>query len=214
MAKAIGNPGIRDARVDAYIAKARPFAQPILEHLRELMHTACPEVEETIKWSMPSFVLHGVILGNIAAFKEHCSIGLWGPEMAAVLAGDGATQSTGMGKFGKLQSLKDLPSDKALLGYFRQAATLIASGERTKSFSRPAKKAAKAAPEIPAELIAALKKNKVAHAAFATFSPSGQREYAEWISEAKRPETKEKRVVQAVEWIAEGKPRHWKYQNC
>ncbi|MCU1323279.1 MAG: hypothetical protein JWM43_2928 [Acidobacteriaceae bacterium] len=100
MAKTIGNPGIRDVRVDAYIAKAKPFAQPILEHLRELMHTACPEVEETIKWSMPSFVLRGVILGNIAAFKEHCSIGLWGPEMAAVLAGDGARRVLGWGSSG------------------------------------------------------------------------------------------------------------------
>jgi uncharacterized protein YdeI (YjbR/CyaY-like superfamily) len=200
-------------RVDAYIAKAQPFAQPILSHLRELAHKACPDVEETIKWSMPFFQLNGVILGNLAAFKQHCSVGFWGPEMAAVLREDGVMSEDGMGVLGKITSLKDLPSDKKLLGYFRQAAALIASGERTKSIVRP-KKTAKPAPEIPAELTAALKKNKAAAKVFADFSPSCKRDYAEWISEAKRVETKEKRLAQAVEWIAEGKPRHWKYQNC
>jgi uncharacterized protein YdeI (YjbR/CyaY-like superfamily) len=200
-------------RVDAYIAKAQPFAQPILSHLRELAHKACPDVEETIKWSMPFFQLNGVILGNMAAFKQHCSVGFWGPEMAAVLREDGVMSVDGMGVLGKITSLKDLPSDKKLLGYFRQAAALIATGERTKSIVRP-KKAAKAAPEIPAELTAALKKNKAAAKVFAEFSPSCKRDYAEWISEAKRAETKEKRLAQAVEWIAEGKTRHWKYQNC
>jgi uncharacterized protein YdeI (YjbR/CyaY-like superfamily) len=200
-------------RVDAYIAKAQPFAQPILSHLRELAHKACPDVEETIKWSMPFFQLNGVILGNFAAFKQHCSFGFWGPEMAAVLREDGVKSEDGMGALGKIASLKDLPSDKKMLAYFRQAATLIASGERTKSIVRP-KKAAKPAPEIPAELTAALKKNKAAAKVFAGFSPSCKRDYAEWIAEAKRVETKEKRLAQAVEWIAEGKTRHWKYQNC
>jgi uncharacterized protein YdeI (YjbR/CyaY-like superfamily) len=118
-----------------------------------------------------------------------------------------------MGSLGKIASLKDLPSDKTLLGYYRQAASLIASGQRTRSYERP-KKAPKPAPEVPAELSVALKKNKAAAKVFAGFSASCQREYVDWITEAKRPETKEKRVAQAVEWIAEGKQRNWKYQNC
>ena len=206
----------RDARIDAYIAKAQPFAQEVLTHLRELMHQASPEIEETVKWSMPFFVLHGVILGNMAAFKNHCSLGLWGPEMAAILGvdSDGDEKGGGMGSFGRITCLKDLPSDKVLLGYFRQAVGFITRGERTTSLVRTAKKKVKPALEVPAELTAALRKNKAAAATFAGFSPSCQREYAEWITEAKREETREKRVAQAVEWMAEGKQRHWKYQNC
>jgi uncharacterized protein YdeI (YjbR/CyaY-like superfamily) len=203
-----------DPRVDAYLEKAAPFAREVLTHLRELMHTACPEVEETMKWSMPFFELNGVILGNMAAFKQHCSLGLWGPEMSAVLRADGFSDTDGMGKFGKLTGLHDLPSDKVMLGYFRQAAGFVLRGERTSSMAKPVKKVAKAAVEVPLELVAALKKNKAAAKVFADFSPSCKREYAEWIVEAKRAETKEKRVVQAVEWIAEGKSRHWKYKEC
>jgi uncharacterized protein YdeI (YjbR/CyaY-like superfamily) len=200
-------------KVDAYIATAQPFAQPILTHIRELAHKACPNVDEEIKWSMPFFVLRGVILGHMAAFKQHCAIGFWGPEMHAILREDGLLSEDGMGSLGKVASVKDLPSDKNLLNYYRQAAGLVASGQRTKSIERP-KKASKPAPEIPTELAAALKKNKAAAKVFAGFSASCQREYADWITEAKRPETKEKRIAQAVEWIAEGKQRNWKYQSC
>ena len=202
-----------NSKVDAYIAKSQPFAQPILSHIRELAHKACPEVEEAIKWSMPFFQLRGVVLGHMAAFKQHCSISFWGPEMNAILNKAGLHSEDGMGSLGKITSLKDLPSDKEMLGYYRHAAELILTRQRTKSLERP-KKAPKAAPEVPAELAAALKKNKTAAKIFAEFSPSCKREYIDWIVEAKRPETKEKRVTQAVEWIAEGKQRNWKYQNC
>lgn len=202
-----------NSKVDAYIAKSQPFAQPILSHIRELAHKACPEVEEAIKWSMPFFQLRGIVLGHMAAFKQHCSISFWGPEMNAILNKAGLHSEDGMGSLGKITSLKDLPSDKEMLGYYRHAAELILTGQRTKSLERP-KKAPKAAPEVPAELAASLKKNKAAAKIFAEFSPSCKREYIDWIVEAKRPETKEKRVTQAVEWIADGKQRNWKYQNC
>ena len=206
--------GKRDARVDAYIGRARPFAQPILHHVRETMHKACPEVEETIKWGMPFFELNGIILGNMAAFKEHCSLGLWGPEMAAILGSDGAKSSEAMGTFGRIAGVKDLPAEKALLGYFRQAAGFVLSGERKSSLVRPAaKKKVKVEAVVPEELTAALKKNKAAAKVFAEFSPSCKKEYTEWISEAKRPETRDRRIAQAVEWIAEGKQRNWKYQE-
>ena len=200
-------------KVDAYIAKSQPFAQPILTHIRELAHKACPEIEEQIKWSMPFFTLRGVILGHMAAFKQHCAVGMWGPEMNAILNEAGLHSENGMGSLGKITSLKDLPADRKMLGYYRQAAELILSGQRTKSLERTPK-SVKPASEVPAELAAALKKNKAAAKVFAGFSPSCQREYNEWIAEAKRAETKEKRVTQAVEWIAEGKQRNWKYQNC
>jgi uncharacterized protein YdeI (YjbR/CyaY-like superfamily) len=198
-------------KVDAYIEKAAPFAQPVLEHLRELVHKACPDVEEAIKWSMPFFVYKGQILGNMAAFKAHCSFGLWGGEVSAVMRKDGVLSDNGMGKLGKISSLKDLPSDKAMLGYIKQAVAFVEDGGKTMQ-RKP--KEAKPAAEIPAELSAALKTNKAAAKVFAEFSPSCRREYSEWIAEAKRPETKKKRVAQAVEWIAEGKQRNWKYQNC
>ena len=200
-------------KVDAYIAKSQPFAQPILSHIRELAHKACPDVEETLKWSMPFFELGGVVLGHMAAFKQHCAVGFWGPEMHAILSEDGLLSENGMGSLGKVTSLKDLPSDKKLLNYYRQAAGLVASGQRTKSIAR-IKKPPKPAPEVPVELSAALKKNKAAAKMFAGLSASCQREYVDWIVEAKRPETKQKRVAQSVEWIAEGKQRNWKYQNC
>ena len=200
-------------KVDAYIAKAQPFAQPILTHIRELVHKACPEIEEAIKWSMPFFVVRGVVLGHMAAFKQHCAIGLWGPEMNAILNEAGLHSENGMGSLGKITSLKDLPADKKMLGYYRHAAELIVSGQRTKSLVRT-KKSVKPAAEVPSELSAALKKNKAAAKVFAAFSPSCKREYADWIADAKRPETKEKRVAQAVDWIAEGKQRNWKYQTC
>lgn len=201
-------------KVDAYIAKAQPFAQPILTHLRELAHKACPEVQEEIKWSMPFFTLRGIVIGHMAAFKQHCSVSFWGPEMNAILNEAGLHSEDGMGSLGKITSLKDLPPDKQLLSYYRHGADLILTGQRTKSLVRPKERKPKPAAEIPAELSAALKKNKTAAKVFAAFSPSCQREYSTWIAEAKRPETRDKRITQAVEWIAEGKQRNWKYQNC
>jgi uncharacterized protein YdeI (YjbR/CyaY-like superfamily) len=203
-------------RVDMYIAKSKPFAQPVLEHLRELIHKSCPRVEETIKWSMPFFEYGGVILGNMAAFKEHCSFGFWGKEIGAVLTEAGIVQRGGMGTLGRITSIKDLPSDKQMLSLIRQAAGFIDRGEYTSPMAARGKvvKPPKPATETPEELTAALKKNKKASAVFAAFSPSCKREYTDWIADAKRPETREKRVATAVEWIAEGKQRNWKYQNC
>jgi uncharacterized protein YdeI (YjbR/CyaY-like superfamily) len=197
--------------VDAYIAKGKPFAQPILKHLRALVHKAVPEVEEAIKWQMPFFLKGGVFLANMAAFKSHCSLGLWGEEITAKLKADGWHSKEAMGKLGKITSLADLPGDEELLTYLRAAAEVIASGIRTKSYVRP-KSAPKPEAAVPAELAAALKKNKAAQKNFHAFSPGHRREYIEWIAEGKREETKAKRVVQAIEWLAEGKHRNWKYE--
>ena len=201
-----------DPRIDAYIEKAAPFAQPVLTHLRNLMHQACPHATESVKWGMPFFTQRGVILCHMAAFKRHCAFGFWGPEMKKVLKRDGLQSSDAMGVLGRITKLKDLPPDRELLAYMRHAADLVQSGDRTKSIERPKKKARRL--RVPLELAAALKKNKLATKAFAEFSPSCRREYADWISEAKRPETKQKRVAQAVTWIAKGKTRNWKYENC
>jgi len=203
-----------DPRVDDYIERAAPFAQPILLHLRELMHEACPRATETMKWSLPFFVQQGIILAHLAAFKRHCAFGFWGGEMKKVLAKDGLKASDSMGPFGRLTSLKDLPSDRALLSYMRHAADLVESGERTQSIQRPKKPAKKKPVSVPAELAAALKKNKLASKAFAALSPSCKREYCVWIAGAKRPETKEKRLAQAVALIAQGKSRYWKYEKA
>jgi len=205
-----------DPRIDAYIAKSKPFAQPILEHIRQLVHKACPGIEETIKWSMPFFEYKGVIFANLAAFKEHCSFGFWGQEIGAVLREADIVQRGGMGTLGRITTIKDLPSNKQMLDLLRQAKDFIDSGNYTSPIAARNKvvKAPKPAPEIPIEFTQALKANKAANKVFANFSPSCQREYTEWITEAKRPETRDKRIAQAVEWIAEGKQRNWKYQNC
>jgi len=203
-------------KVDAYIAKARPFAQPILNHLRTLIHKACPDVEEEIKWSRPFFLHRGTILCNVSAFKEHCSFGFWGAEIGKLLHQDGVIQEGGMGSLGRIASLKELPSDKQLLGYLRQAAAFIESGqgETWVAVQRRVVKAPKPALEVPPDFTAALRRDRKAAAAYAAFSPSCQREYVEWIAGAKRPETRDRRIAQAVEWIASGKQRNWKYQEC
>jgi len=202
-----------DPRVDAYIEKAAPFAQPILAHLRKLMHQACPHATETMKWSMPFFVQQGIIIASMASFKQHCAFGFWGPEMKKVLSKDGLKASYGMGSLGRITGLDALPSDRVLLTYMGQAADFVESGQRTKSIDR-SKKSPNKPVRVPPELTAALKKNKMATKVFAEFSPSCKREYADWIADAKRPETKAKRVKQAVGWIAQGKQRNWKYMNC
>jgi uncharacterized protein YdeI (YjbR/CyaY-like superfamily) len=203
-------------KVDAYFGKARPFAQPILWHLRGLIHKGCPGVDETIKWSRPFFEYKGKILCNISAFNEHCSFGFWGEEIGAVLREAKVVQDGGMGSLGRITTLKDLPSDKQMLGFIRQAKSFIDSGQYTSPIAARHKvvKAPKAPIEAPEDFFAALKKNKTAAKVFDAFSPSCKREYMEWITEAKRAETREKRIVNAVELIAEGKQRNWKYQNC
>jgi uncharacterized protein YdeI (YjbR/CyaY-like superfamily) len=203
-------------KVDAYLAKVQPFARPIMEHLRELVHQGCPEVEETIKWSRPFFEYRGVILCNMSAFKEHCSFGFWGEEIAAVLREAKVLDGDGMGSFGRITNLTDLPSDKRMLGWIRQAASFVDSGQYTSPIAarRKVVKPQKPSLDASAEFTSALRKNKRAASVFAAFSPSCKREYVEWIAEAKRPETRDKRIASAIEWIAEGKQRNWKYQNC
>jgi uncharacterized protein YdeI (YjbR/CyaY-like superfamily) len=205
-----------DSRIDLYIAKARPFAQPILIHLRELVHKACPGVVETIKWSRPFFEYKGVILGNMSAFNEHCSFGFWGEEISAVLRDAKILQPDAMGSLGRLTRIEDLPANKQMLSSLRKAAAFIDSGQYTSPIAARHRvvKAPAPAAETPPEFARALKANKKASAAFAAFSPSCKKEYVEWIADAKRAETRDKRIATAIDWISEGKQRNWKYQNC
>jgi uncharacterized protein YdeI (YjbR/CyaY-like superfamily) len=205
-----------DSRIDVYIAKSRPFAQPLLNHLRELVHKACPGVVETIKWSRPFFEYKGVIFGNMSAFKEHCSFGFWGEEISAVLRDASVLQPGAMGSLGRLTRIEDLPTNKQMLDLLRRAVAFIDSGQYTSPIAARNKVAKAPAPAVaaPPEFTRALKANKKASAAFAAFSPSCKREYVEWIAEAKRAETREKRITTAIDWISEGKQRNWKYQNC
>lgn len=206
--------GVLNPKVDGYIAKAQPYAQPILDHLRRLVHRACPGVEETIKWSRPFFEYKGVILCNMSAFKEHCSFGFWGQEIGAILRDAGALRDGAMGSLGRITARDVLPPEKVLLGWIRQAAAFVDNGEHTSPIAARNRvvKASRPAPEPPGEFVAALRKNRKASAVFAKFSASCKREYVDWIAEAKRDETRQKRAAQAVEWIADGKQRNWKYQ--
>jgi len=195
-----------DPRVDAFIDKKAAFAQPILRHIREVVHRACPEVEETVKWSMPSFTYKGQILGGMAAFKEHATFGFW---RSKEVTGTDEAESA-MGQFGRLTSVADLPDDATLEAMIRKAAALIDSGTKA---PRPLKHPK---PELamPDDLGTALGGNPAAQATYDGFPPGQKREYLEWVTEAKRPETRAKRIIQAVEWMAEGKRRNWKYESC
>lgn len=201
--------GQRDPRVDAYIARSAEFARPILNHLREVVHAACPECKETLKWSAPSFTYRGKILCGMAAFKQHATFGLW--QGAMVLEADGKKLDDAMGQFGRLTRVADLPGKRELTAYLRQAMRLIEEGVK-----RPSSKDNKPRPpaEMPDDLGVALKKNAKARATFDAFPSSCKREYIEWITEAKREETRSRRLAQTIEWLAEGKRRNWKYENC
>ena len=213
MSSSLKSASSRSPLVDAYIAKAAPFARPILTHVRESVHKAVPGVEEAIKWSMPFFMYRGIILGNVAAFKQHCAVGFWDKEVAARLGAVGSKSNEGMGTFGRVETLNDLPKDKELIAHFKQAAAAIDDGTRTKSYTRP-QRVAKAEVAVPVELAAALQKNKAAQKAFDGFAPSHRREYIDWVADAKRDETRAKRVAQTIEWLVEGKRRNWKYEEC
>jgi len=197
----------KDPRIDAYIARAASFAQPILRHVRKLVHQGCPQVQETIKWSMPHFDYYGIMLG-MAAFKEHCSIGFWKGEL---ILGKHAGSDGGMGHLGKLTRLKDLPSDKRFTEYVRKAAELNKQGIKKPADLKP--RAARTKLTIPEYLRAALRKNKKAAAAFEGFSYTNKKEYVDWLTEAKREETRSQRLRTTILWLAEGKVRNWKYLN-
>jgi hypothetical protein len=198
--------GSRDPRIDVYIEKAAPFARPILAHLREVVHAACPEAKETLKWRSPAFEHHGILCG-MAAFQKHCVFGFWKHEL--VVGGD-RSAAEAMGSFGRLTKLSDLPSRAALARFVKKAAKLNEDGVET---PRP-KRAPKPAIRMHPALKTALARNARATATYDGFPPSAKREYLEWIAEAKGDATRARRIAQAVEWMAAGKRRNWKYERC
>jgi uncharacterized protein YdeI (YjbR/CyaY-like superfamily) len=198
----------RDPRIDAYIAKSAEFARPILTHLREVVHAACPDVEETMKWSFPHFQYRGMLC-SMAAFKEHCAFGFW---KSSLVLGEGAEADGAMGQFGRITTLKDLPSKKVLAGYIKKAMELNEAGVKSPTRSKP--KAPRPEAVVPDDLAAALAASPAARATFDGFPPSHRREYVEWITEAKTSATRTRRLETAIQWMAEGKSRNWKYSNC
>ena len=195
----------KDPRIDAYIARSADFAKPILKHLRKVVHAGCPDVVETLKWSMPYFDYKGVMCG-MAAFKQHCAFGFWKSDL--ILEPGESAERSGMGSFGSIRSLSDLPSEKTLVGYVKKAAALNEAGVKAPGRTQPKKR--KPLP-MPDDFTAALKKNAKARKTFEDFSPSHRREYIEWIIEAKREETRKERLAKSIKWLAEGKARNWKY---
>lgn len=199
--------GTKDPRVDAYIAKSADFAKPILTHLRKLVHANCPDATETIKWSMPHFDYRGGIFCNMAAFKQHCAFGFW---LGDLLKVDNQNEKA-MGDFGRITALDDLPGDKAIARLIKAAMKLHDEGAKIPA---RAKSAEKKELDIPAAFLGEVKKNKQALATFEGFPYSKKKEYVEWFTEAKTEATRDKRLAQSIEWLAVGKSRHWKYQNC
>ena len=202
----------RDARVDEQIAKAPAFAQPVLTYLRGLVHEAVPDVMEEIKWSRPFFLVNGTIVCQMAAFKAHCGFGFWSPEMTAMLLADGVDGSDGSGALGKIRSMEDLPPKADLLRYLKHAAARAREGDAASPMKSRARTSTKAPIAMPPEFEAALAKSQPASAAYAAFPPGCRREYLEWITTAKRPETRERRITDAVNMLAEGKRFNGQYR--
>lgn len=202
---------MKDERIDVYIEKSAEFAQPILNHLREIIHKAVPDIHETMKWSFPHFEYKKSILCSMAAFKQHCSFGFWlGSLMKDTENIMKPIGETGMGQFGKIASIGDLPSKEIITQYIYQAVELIENGAKL-----PKKLAVTSQEiEIPSILVDALAKNDKAKVIFEKFSPSHRKEYIAWILEAKTEATRERRVVTTIEWLSEGKSRNWKYEKC
>ena len=198
--------GKKDPRIDAYIAKSADFAKPVLRHLRKVVHAGCPEVEETLKWGMPAFVYKGILCG-MAAFKGHCTFGFWKETLLKKKYGPlPKVDARAMGQFGRITGIADLPSERTLLRFVKDAAALNDAGVKS-----PVRSKAKKSLAVPAYFMAALRKNKKALATFEGFSPSNKREYVEWVTEAKGEDTRARRLETAVAWMAQGKVRNWKY---
>ncbi|HEX6124954.1 MAG TPA: YdeI/OmpD-associated family protein [Pyrinomonadaceae bacterium] len=195
-----------DPRIDAYIEKSADFAKPILTHIRKLIHKACPDITETMKWSMPHFDHKGTVC-SMASFKQHCAFGFW---KQSLLQKDAfPAEKTAMGSFGRIMSIKDLPPDKVMINLIHQAVELNEKG--IKVAKKPVEKKELV---VPKDLTSALAKNKAAKAAFDNFSYSHKKEYVMWIEEAKTEPTRNKRLATTVEWLSEGKSRNWKYEKC
>ena len=194
-----------DPRVDAYIARQAEFARPILTELRRRLHAACPDLNETLRWSMPSFDHKGKIVAQMAAFKAHATFGFWQREGTPT-----EKQHEAMGQLGRLVSVDELPDEATFAGWVRAAVERIEDPVAPK---RP-RAAPKGEAEVPPELAEALADDDRAAATFNGFPPSCRREYCEWIAEAKRAETRARRVAEAIGWLREGKRRNWKYEAC
>ena len=189
--------GSKDPRVDAYIENSADFAKPVLRHIRKIVHTALPDVEEDMKWRTPTFMHKGILCG-MAAFKSYCAMGFWKESLVFESQRD---------EIGRIESLSDLPSDKTLITLVKKAAKLNDDGVKVAKKPPAARKPL----EVPSYFTAALRKNKQAQTAFKGFSYSHQKEYVEWLTEAKTDATRQKRLETAIGWIAEGKSRNWKY---
>ena len=198
---------VTDPRVDAYIDKSKDFAKPILNHIRELVHDACPEVVETMKWSFPHFDYKGMMC-SMASFKEHCAFGFW--KRALLESSAFPAEKTAMGSFGRLKSLADLPDDKTMEKLIVEAMRLNDEGIKVKKVVSKEKKEL----VVPDVLLEALASNDKAAETFNSFPYSCRKEYIEWITEAKTDSTRDKRLATTIEWLGEGKRRNWKYENC
>ena len=196
-----------DQRVDAYIEKSQDFGRPILDHIRKLVHEACPDVEESIKWSFPNFGYKGMLC-HMASFKEHCAFGFWKQSLLEDSAFP--AEKTAMGSFGRITSLSDLPDDATIKKLIHDAMKLNDAGIKVKK--APAKERAELV--VPEILTAALASNELAAETFNNFPYSKKKDYVTWITEAKSDATRDKRLATTIQWLAEGKSRNWKYENC
>jgi len=198
-----------EPEVDAYAEGVEAFAKPILAHLRGLIRATCPEVVETLKWGIPHFDYRGEMMCIFAAYRSHCAFSFWKSALMSDPRLKASIDLPASKRFmGKLRSLADLPVDAELTAWIREAMLLNEQGAKV------APRKTSAAPKIvvaPPAFVERLAASPSVKAMFESKSASFQKEYNVWIAEAKTEATRDKRINEALAWIAEGKGRFWKY---
>ena len=176
-----------------------------LEKLRGILLDA--GLEETIKWGAPTYTYQGKNVVGIGAFKSY--FGLWffqgalleDKKKKLVNAQEGVTKAMRQWRF---ESAKEI-DEKLIKEYIKESVHNIDQGREIKAVRKKPL-------SLPPELQQALKKSKKLENSFNGFSLSKRRDFAEYISSAKRDETKHKRLEKIIPMILEGVGLNDKYK--
>jgi hypothetical protein len=203
-----------NAQVTAYAAAMPAYAQPIFAHLRALIHTTCPDTDEAIKWSIPHFERDGDYLCIFAASPGHASFTFYKQQLMSDPRLRDNLNLPAIKRFmGRLTSLSDLPDDATLAAMLQEAADLNARGVRLPDRAPKTPPVIDMPSAVATAVATALAANPAAQAVWDAKSAAWRKDYLVWITAAKTDPTRDARIAEALDWIADGKARFWKYQK-